>query len=95
MFVKKSIKQKILHEIGLALSFVFANLVLLPLVIYLTGEFVFGKYTGAGLYDFYVRMIGDIRNGHSVVWFLALSPYLIIILLRLTIWAVRKNSRII
>jgi len=90
---KSPLKQKVLNELALALSFLFAGLVLLPLAIYLTGESVFGEYAGAGFSDFFRRLGGDIREGRSVVWFLVLSPYLILMLLRLTIWGFLRIRR--
>ena len=90
---KKSLKQKFMNELALALSMLFAGLVLLPLAIYLTGQSVFGEYGGAGFPDFYRRLSGDVREGQPVVWFLVLSPYLILMLLRLTIWASLKARR--
>jgi len=89
---KKPFKQKALNETALALSFFFAGLVLLPLAIYLTGQSVFGEYGGAGFADFYGRLSGEIWEGRPAVWFLVLTPYLILMLLRLTIWAFRKSS---
>lgn len=90
---KKPIKQKVLNEIALALSLFFAGLVLLPLAIYLTGQSVFGDYAGAGFSDFYGRLSGEVRDGRPVVWFLVLSPYLVLMSLRLTVWAFRKSSQ--
>lgn len=87
------LKRKILNELALALTFLFAGLVLLPLAIYLTGESVFGEYGGAGFVDFFGRISSDIREGRPVVWFLVLSPYLILISLRLTIWAFLRSKR--
>ncbi len=89
---KKPLKQKALNETALALSFIFAGLVLLPLAIYFTGQSVFGEYGGAGFSDFYGRLSGEIREGRRAVWFLVLTPYLILMLLRLTIWAFRRSS---
>ena len=89
---RKPFKQKALNETALALSFIFAGLVLLPLAIYLTGQSVFGEYGGAGFADFYGRLSGEIREGRAGVWFLVLTPYLILMLLRLTIWAFRRSS---
>ena len=89
---KKPLKQKALNETALALSFFFAGLVLLPLAIYFTGQSVFGEYGGAGFSDFYGRLSGEIREGRPAVWFLVLTPYLILMLLRLTIWAFRRSS---
>ena len=89
----KPMKQKVMHELALALTLIFAGLVLLPLAIYVTGQSVFGEYSGAGFSDFYRRLTGDVRDGRSLVWFLVLSPYLILMLLRLTIWAYQRAKR--
>lgn len=89
----KPIKQKFINELALALMLVFAGMVLLPLSIYLTGQSVFGEYGGAGFSDFFGRLSGELREGRPVVWFLVLSPYLILMLLRLTIWAFLKARR--
>ena len=90
---EKLIKQKVMTELALALTLVFAGLVLLPLAIYLTGQSVFGEYGGAGISDFYRRLTGDVREGRGLVWFLVLSPYMILTLLRLTLWAYRRAKR--
>jgi hypothetical protein len=91
---KKPLKQKAMNELALALSLVFAGMVLLPLAIYLTGQSVFGEYGGTGFSDFFRRLGGDIREGRTVVLFLVLSPYLIIMLLRFTLWAFKKTRRL-
>ena len=90
---KKPIKQKVMNELTLALSLFFAGLVLLPLAVYLTGQSVFGEYVGHGFSDFFRRLSGEVRDGRPVVWFLVLSPYLIVMLLRLTIWAYLRARR--
>lgn len=89
----KSWKQKTLNELALVLSLFFAGLVLLPLAIYLTGQSVFGEYGGAGFSDFYGRLSSEVREGRPVVWFLVLSPYLVVMLVRLTIWTFRRMGR--
>ncbi|MFQ6007033.1 MAG: hypothetical protein ACE5OQ_16205 [Woeseia sp.] len=91
---RKSLRQKALNELALALSLFFAGLVLLPLAIYLTGQSVFGEYGGAGFSDFYGRLSSEIRAGRPVVWFLVLSPYLVVLLLRLTIWTFHRSGRV-
>lgn len=90
---KNRTKQKVLNELALALSLVFAGLVLLPLAIYVTGQSVFGEYGGAGFSDFFRRLSGEVREGRPVVWFLVLSPYLILMVFRLTAWAYTKARR--
>ena len=82
-----------MNELALALSLMFVGLVLLPLAVYLTGQSVFGEYGGAGFSDFYRRLSGEVREGRPVVWFLVLSPYLILILLRFTFRAFRRARR--
>ena len=89
----KPLKQKTMNELALALVLLFAGLVLLPLAIYLTGQSVFGEYGGAGFSDFFRQIGGEIRHGSPVVWFLVLSPYLIIMLLRLTLWGFLRSRR--
>ncbi len=83
-----------MNELALALMLLFAGMVLLPLTIYLTGQSVFGEYGGAGFSDFYGRLSGELREGRPVVWFLVLSPYLILMLLRFTIWAFLRARRV-
>ncbi len=82
-----------MNELALALWLMFAGLVLLPLGIYLTGQSVFGEYGGAGFSDFYGRLSGEVREGRPVAWFLVWSPYLILMLVRLTIWAFLRTRR--
>ena len=81
------IKHKFMNELALALMLLFAGMVLLPFSVYLTGQLVFGEYGGAGFSDFFGRLSGELREGRPVVWFLVLSPYLILIVFRFTIWA--------
>lgn len=90
---KNAIKQKVMNELALALMLVFAGMVLLPLAIYFTGQSVFGAYGGAGFSDFYGNLSGELRAGRPVVWFLVLSPYLILMLLRFTVWAFLRARR--
>lgn len=90
---KKALKQKAMKELALALVLLFAGLVVLPLAIYLTGQSVFGEYGGAGFSDFFRRLSGEVRDGSLVVWFLVLSPYLIIMLLRFTLWGFLRAKR--
>jgi hypothetical protein len=90
---KNPLKQKALNELALALAFIFGGLVLLPLAVYLTGQSVFGEYGGAGFGEFYRQLSGDVRQGKPVVLFLILSPYLILMLMRLTIWAFVRSRR--
>ena len=91
--IKNPTKQRALNELALALALVFAGIVLLPLAIYFTGQSIFGEYSGAGFSEFYRRLSGEVREGRPVVWFLVLSPYLILMLLRITFWAFLRAKR--
>lgn len=82
-----------MRETVLLLSLLFAGLFLVPLSIYLVGESVFGEHGGGGFSGFYGSLHREIRDGHPVVWFLVLSPYIVWQLFRLTIWAFRKSGR--
>ena len=63
-------------ELALFSGFLFLGLVLLPLLVYVVGQNVFGDYGGVGYGDFFGRLSGKIRNGDLAAWFLVLAPYL-------------------
>ena len=50
----------------------------LPILIFAVGRGIFGDYGGGYLGDFFSRLFGDIAAFEPVVWFLVLSPYLVI-----------------
>ena len=50
----------------------------LPAAIYAVGRGIFGDYGGGYLGDFFSRLFADIASFDPVVWFLVLSPYLVI-----------------
>jgi multisubunit Na+/H+ antiporter MnhE subunit len=79
-----SLKDRILKEAALFGALLLAGLVVLPLLIYLVGEAVFGAYEGAGFSDFYSRLHGEFRAGEPAVLFLLLAPYILWQLLRAT-----------
>ena len=82
-----------MRELALFLVLFFADLVILPLAIYLTGQSMFGEYGGTGYSDFYVMLHGELRSGNIVVWFLMLSPYIAWQLLRLTAFGFRRAGK--
>ena len=69
------------------------GLFLLPAAIYLVGQAVFGDYSGTGVAEFYGRIYGGIGSGDGFMWFLVLSLYLGVQMLRLTIWIFRRNRQ--
>ena len=79
-------------ELVQLLWFLLIGLVLLPLAIYLVGDAVFGTYAGSGFGGFYANLHSELRAGQPVVVFLLLSPYLVWMLLRATIWGFRRSA---
>ncbi len=73
------------------LAFVLFGVFLLPLAIYVVGGAVFGDYAGAGIGGFYGNLQDELREGEPVVVLLLLSPYIIWLCLRLTIWGFRHS----
>jgi hypothetical protein len=72
----QSIKQSAVRESALFVGLLFVGFVLMPVVIYLVGQDVFGAYGGNGYGDFFGTLSEKVRHGDSVAWFLILSPYL-------------------
>ena len=73
----------------------FIGMVVLPMVVYQVGQFVFGGYDGAGYGDFYRTIAGKIRGGDIVAWFLVLSPYMVVQCFRLAVksWRFSASAR--
>lgn len=87
-----SSRRRLQHEAILFSSLFFGGLLLLPLAIYAVGKAVFGAYGGGDFFDFFVALHGRLWRGDLTVLFLMLSPYLVLQLLRLTIYAVRRQA---
>jgi hypothetical protein len=79
-----SARKSVLREVALFLGLLFTGLVLLPVVIYWIGPRVLGDYGGYGFADFFGSLAARLRAGEPAAWFLVLSPYLAIQVLRLT-----------
>ncbi len=89
-----SLKNTVLREVAMFLGLLFAGLVLLPIAIYWIGPRVLGDFGGYGFADFYSSLSARLRGGEPAAWFLVLSPYLVIQVLRLTRfgWRVSRQS---
>ena len=88
------LKKLVRKEFALLVGLLFFGLVLMPIVIYLLGQSVFGEYGGQGYGDFFGNLSEKIRGGDAVAWFLVLTPYLIWQCVRLTALAWRLSARI-
>jgi hypothetical protein len=85
-----SLKDRILKETAVLGSLILAGLLVLPMLVYFVGKSVFGEYGGAGFADFYVRLHQDLRHGEPAAVFLLLSPCILWLLLRLSLWLFRR-----
>lgn len=89
----KSPSPTLKKEAALFLGFLFLGIVVLPIVIWFVGKVVFGAYGGAGYAEFFGTLSGKIRSGDIVAWFLVLSPYLAVQVIRVTVVGWRAAAR--
>ena len=82
-----SLKKTALRETAVFLALLFAGLVLVPISIYWIGPHLLGEFGGYGFADFFGSLGARIRSGDAAAWFLVLSPYLAVQVLRLTWFA--------
>lgn len=96
MWAWPDIKRRILREAITGACFLLFGLFLLPIFIYLAGEYTLGQYReegglGAFLKDFY----GYLPSGDLGAWTLVTGPYLIFLMLRVLIalWRLGRRER--
>tara|TARA_B100001093_G_scaffold454010_1_gene463065 strand:+ start:271 stop:561 length:291 start_codon:yes stop_codon:yes gene_type:complete len=65
--------------------FLFFTLLVLPIIIYVVGDLVFGKYEGNGYMDFLIKLIEKLLSVNYAAWILILSPYIGWQILRLSL----------
>jgi len=86
----KSLKK----EAALFAGLLFLGIVILPIAVWFVGKAVFGVYGGMGYGDFFGTLIGKIRGGDLVAWFLVLSPWLVWQTARLTALGWRAAAKL-
>lgn len=74
------------------IALLLAGLLLLPLAVFLVGDFVFGDYEGDGYGQFFESLLGRLADGERFAWFLVLSPYLVVQLSRMLVFAWRVTG---
>ena len=85
-----SLRDRILKDTAVIGALILVGLLVLPILMYLVGQSIFGEYGGGGFADFYVRLHQDLRDGEPATAFLLLSPCLVWLLLRLSLWLFRR-----
>ena len=83
-------KTEFLLDFGLLLFGAFA----LPLLIYLVGQQVVGEYEGNGVDNLYGDIFDALANGSMATWLLVVSPFLVVLLLRVLVWLLRQRKRV-
>ena len=90
---QNAIRRILIRETALFTGLLFFGFVVMPIGIYLVGDNVFGAYGGNGYGHFFAGISGRIRVGDQAAWFLVLSPYLAVQLVRLLLLAWRATGR--
>lgn len=89
-----SLRSKVMREAALFIGLFFCGFVLLPIAIWLVGDALFGDYGGGGYRGFFSALSAKIRAADGVAWFLVLSPYLGVMLMRLMAWGWRQAGKL-
>ena len=89
----KTVRQRITAEVGLFTGLLFLGFVIMPIVIWFIGQNIFGAYGGEGYGDFFGSLSAKIRARDTAAWFLVLSPWLAIMVLRLMALAWRATRK--
>lgn len=90
---KKSPKRRFKLEAGLFLGLLAVGIVLIPIAIYLIGGVVFGDYGDQSFGKFFSALGSKLLAADKASWFLVLSPYLGISVLRLMVWGWKKSAQ--
>ena len=83
--------KKELALLGVMLLF---GITLLPIAIWFVGNLVFGSYGGAGYGDIFGMLGAKLRAADPVAWFLVLSPWLALQVVRLAIFGWRRAGKV-
>lgn len=81
-------------EIAIFAAMLFLGLVMLPVAVWFVGNAVFGAYGGAGYGDFFGSLSIRIRSGNVAAWFLVLSPWLALQIVRLAVAGFRHAGKL-
>jgi len=69
------------------------GLLLLPPAVWLLGSRVFGPYAAGNARDLVDHFYRGLGQGQQSTWIVALGPYLVIVVLRLTVGAIQAVRR--
>ena len=78
-----TLSRSIRKEAVLFVALFLFGLIVLPVCVWFTGKLVFGAYGGSGYGEFFAALATRIRSLDPAAWFLVLSPWIVIQILRL------------
>ena len=84
-------KPGLIRELLLFAAFAAGSYLLLPFAVYTVGGFVFGDYDG-GYGTFFSTLTSRLLSGQLSMWFLILSPWFVVQVIRLTLLFLRKPN---
>jgi hypothetical protein len=70
-------------ELALLAVLLFVGIAVLPVAVWFVGDVVFGTYNGNGLAGFFGSLGSKLRSGDPAAWFLVISPWLGVQVVRL------------
>lgn len=79
------LEYRAVRELLLFFALFFLGFTVLPVVVFLVGQAIFGSYGGEGFAGFFGELWNKLTTGEFYAWFLVLSPYLALQTLRLAI----------
>ncbi len=88
-----ALSKPVLREVLLFAVLGAFGLIVLPIAIFYVGGLVFGDYGGDGFGQFFESILAKLGRGDRLAWFLVLSPYIVIQLLRIAMLAWRLSTR--
>ncbi len=87
----RPISKIFVNELLLFAGLLFFGFIIMPGIIYLIGGQVFGDFDG-GYRQFFGQLTRRLVDGNGIAWFLVLSPWLGILSIRITWFALRKAA---
>jgi hypothetical protein len=80
------------REIIILVLALLCGIAILPVVIFWAGSRTLGTYAGGDLRGFMTHFFAGLGEGSFAFWAVALGPYVVTVLLRLILEAVRRGS---
>lgn len=93
-FLDPALKNRLTRETALLVGLLFVGFVLLPIAVWIIGDALFGEYGGGGFSAFFGTISAKVREFDRVAWFLILSPYLGVSILRAMAWGWRAAGKV-